>query len=101
MEMRLRSMHDYTGRLPLVEVNELSNWIGKNTSDAILNGAAVGMQMEIEGYMRYASEEYSDVITVMTGGNAPYFAEPFKTEIFVRPNLVLSGLNEILKVNAG
>ena len=40
-------------------------------------------------------------MTVMTGGDAEYFAERSKTEIFVRPNLVLHGLNEILKVNAG
>jgi type III pantothenate kinase len=101
LRMRLRSMHDQTGNLPLVEADKPKRVIGKSTREAMINGVALGIDFEIEGYQRSVSAQFGASVTVMTGGDAEYFAERSKTEIFVRPNLVLHGLNEILKVNAG
>jgi len=35
----------------------------------------------------------------LTGGAAQYFGEILESKIFVDPNLVLKGLNEILEYN--
>lgn len=99
LNMRLKAMHEYTARLPLVVRTDEMALFGKSTSGALQFGAQNGILLEIEGYLRRLETEYGEVRTVITGGDAAYFADRLKTEIFVRPNLVLVGLNEILRYN--
>ena len=99
VEMRLRAMNEFTGRLPHVSKGPVANLLGRSTGEALLNGAVQGVLLEIEGYINRLSERFSDLCVVFTGGDAAYLAESVKTEIFVRPNLVLFGLNEILQFN--
>jgi len=99
LDMRLEAMHDYTARLPLVRKGHMSGFMGKNTEEAVRNGAVQGILLEIEGYIRQLIGKKDTLETVLTGGDASYFAGLVKTKIFVRSNLVLTGLNEILKVN--
>lgn len=99
LDMRLKAMHDYTARLPLVERGDDARFMAKSTEEAVKNGAVQGMLLEIEGYIRRLMGQYAALETVITGGDARYFADLMKTKIFVRSNLVLIGLNEILKVN--
>ena len=99
LRMRLQSMSDYTARLPFVEQHHVENLIGATTEEALQNGAEKGVLLEIEGYKSRLEEEYGEVVTVITGGDAKYLAVKLKTKIFVRPDLVLMGLNEILRYN--
>jgi len=99
LDMRLEAMHHYTARLPLVRKGIESGFLGKTTEEALRNGAVQGILLEIEGYIRRLEGQYGTLETVLTGGDARYFADLMKTKIFVRSNLVLTGLNEILKVN--
>ena len=97
LDMRLRAMHEQTAKLPLVGRAHVEDVVGKTTQEALQNGAEKGVLFEIEGYKtRLEKEESAGIVTVMTGGDASYLSEKLKTEIFVRPNLVLIGLNEIL-----
>lgn len=96
--MRLQAMHQFTGRLPLVSPQERSASLwGKSTSEALANGAAAGMAREIEGYFHRLESAGEQTKVVVTGGDAPVLAELTKTKIFVEPNLVLTGLHEILR----
>ena len=99
LDMRLRAMHDYTSRLPLVERGVESGFMGLSTDEAVKNGGVQGILLEIEGYIRRLKEEFTILDIVITGGDGRFFADLLKTKIFVRSNLVLIGLNEILKVN--
>ncbi len=99
LDMRLKAMHEYTARLPLVIRPEENGLFGKSTSGALQFGAQNGILLEIEGYLRRLETDNGPICTVITGGDAVYFADRLKTEIFVRPNLVLVGLNEILRYN--
>lgn len=99
LDMRLKAMHDYTARLPMVSRGEASRFMGKSTEEAIKNGAVQGILLEIDGYIKRLGGQFASLETVITGGDASYFADLMKTKIFVRSNLVLIGLNEILKVN--
>ena len=99
LDMRLKSMHDYTARLPLAGRGDATRFMGRSTEEALKNGAVQGILLEIEGYIGRLMEQYATLETVLTGGDASYFADLMKTKIFVRSNLVLIGLNEILKVN--
>ena len=93
-------MHDYTARLPLVDLKEMNPVIGKNTTSALQNGVQWGVKLEAEGYLQQLEEEFGPLITIVTGGDAAFFGKILKREIFVNSHLVLIGLNKILNHNA-
>ncbi len=102
--MRLRAMHEFTARLPLVtisdnlEKNQLCP-IGTTTEMALRNGAQWGALMEMEGFLEGFMQRFSHLKTLLTGGDADFFVKYIKKEIFAEPNLVLIGLNTILNYN--
>lgn len=99
LRMRLRAMHTFTARLPEVEPAPLGSPIGRSTETALRNGALWGALQEFEGYIRYGRKEFGSLKIVLTGGDADFFANHLKRRIFVRPELVLIGLNKILEFN--
>jgi type III pantothenate kinase len=96
VRMRLRAMNAFTGKLPLVELREFHDLVGKNTEESILSGVIRGVTEEIKGLAGLYSEQYGEVITVITGGDQEFLHNNLKINIFAVPNLVLLGLNEIL-----
>lgn len=99
IEMRLKSLHAFTGRLPLVSVNEIKQFPGKNTVDAMLSGAVFGSLFEIQGYFEALKIKYPELSIFLTGGDIKYFVSKLKSPIFAEKNLVLTGLNRILEFN--
>lgn len=95
LSMRLRALHQFTGRLPLVDASVPSGLVGKNTSDAVNNGVVLGIIFEVERYIN--CNPGSRII--FTGGDALFFAKMLKSPIFVVCNLVLTGLSKIVQVN--
>ena len=99
MRMRLEAMHHFTAKLPLVEPFEYKGLIGENTASALLTGAQHGASSEIRGMIGSYVEKYGRIKVIITGGDAIFFAKRMKRKIFVSPNLVLIGLNNILNFN--
>ncbi|MEZ5055589.1 MAG: type III pantothenate kinase [Saprospiraceae bacterium] len=99
LTMRLRAMHEFTAALPLVEPGAVSDPIGKSTQEALKNGAVWGTFKEIEGYIDWGIEKFEDLSVVFTGGDTDFFVRNIKREIFADLDLVLTGLNKILKFN--
>ncbi|MCB9294938.1 MAG: type III pantothenate kinase [Lewinellaceae bacterium] len=97
--MRLRAMHEFTARLPLVAAGPLENWVGDSTETALRNGGQVGALLEAEGYIRYCRSRFGALRAIFTGGDADFFVKNLKSEIFVNHNLVLIGLDQILNYN--
>lgn len=102
MRMRARAMHEFTGMLPEVDLVYHDDFIGKNTSQALENGAVLGTIFEIDSFIACIKEKYkvSDINVILTGGDADFLANHVKSKIFVNKNIVLEGLHEILKHNA-
>jgi type III pantothenate kinase len=99
--MRLRAMHEFTARLPLVEQQpELPDELGNSTENALRNGGELGALLEVEGFIGRCKKKYRPLRVVLTGGDADFFAKNSKTKIFAHQNLVLIGLNQILQYNA-
>lgn len=96
--MRMRSMHQMTGRLPdITEDNFLEVHIpGKSTRECMHLGAKKGMVMEIDGFINHFKKEFDLSRVIVTGGNASSFESFIKPPIFVRPEIVLVGLHRIL-----
>ena len=99
IDMRLKAMHEYTSKLPLIEKANTHNILGKSTEEALRNGAVSGVIFELEALLLRLMEDQKQINIILTGGNALFLAENVKKEIFVLPNLVLQGLNEILLYN--
>ena len=97
LKMRFRAMHEYTGRLPLLDLMETEEVVGQSTEMAMQTGVQLGLMHEINGFFDTFSQYWRNIKLILTGGDAIFLAEKLKKEIFVNQNLVLEGLNQILK----
>ena len=96
IDLRLKAMHTFTARLPLIGRGPLEHWIGNSTEQAIRNGAQWGALWELTALIDHCLAQFGEVIVVLTGGDADFFVKNLKREIFANPDLVLIGLNKIL-----
>jgi type III pantothenate kinase len=104
MEMRFRSLHTFTAKLPLIqpELTGISmNYplIGYDTKTNILSGVLLGMLKEIDGIIDAYVEKFNNFNVLLTGGDAAYFARHLKNEIFADPDLIFKGLYAISEYN--
>ncbi|ANE51986.1 type III pantothenate kinase [Flavisolibacter tropicus] len=99
LEMRFRSMHEYTAKLPLVKGDWNVPLIGYDTVSNMQSGVILGMAKEIDGMIDAYKERFSNFNAVLTGGNLPFFESHLKNEIFADPDLIFKGLYAISKVN--
>lgn len=97
--MRLRALHTFTGRLPLLELPppaETVQLTGTSTASAMLSGVVNGALFEMQGFIAAYERHYPGLGVLLTGGDAPHFATRLQGRIFVVPELVLLGLYRIL-----
>ncbi len=99
LNMRLRAMHEWTERLPEVKAEGEVLLLGYDTPTSMRSGAIYGMASEIDGMVQAFAAQYPDFNAVLTGGDAPLLANKLKSEIFADPDLLMKGLNLILKHN--
>lgn len=99
MEMRLKSLKDYTAKLPLVKADWNFPLVGYDTKTNITSGVILGMAKEIDGIIDAYSERYSNFNVLLTGGDSPYFAQVLKNKIFADPHLIYKGLYAISEYN--
>ena len=101
LKMRLRTLHDYTAALPLVNLQEESLPVfGSSTQQAIASGVVNGIRYEINGYIQELINKCGDICVFLTGGNLSYFHNHLNMTTFAEKNLVMYGLNRILEYNA-
>jgi type III pantothenate kinase len=99
VNMRLRAMNNYTNKLPLLQAREEERLLGNDTSSAMMAGVMRGIEFEIEGYISELKKKNQNLSTFLTGGDVFFFEKTLKSSIFVVSNLLLMGLNEILRYN--
>ncbi len=99
MEMRLKSLKDYTAKLPLVKADWNFPLVGYDTKTNITSGVMLGMAKEIDGIIDAYSERYNNFNVLLTGGDSPYFAQVLKNKIFADPHLIYKGLYAISEYN--
>ncbi|MCO5232387.1 MAG: type III pantothenate kinase [Chitinophagales bacterium] len=100
IKMRLLALHNYTGKLPLVEKKWTDKLVGQSTIECIQTGTIAGTIKEIDGFIDDYRKKYSDLVVLLTGGDTDLFFYKLKNEIFANPNLVLIGLQKIAIYNA-
>jgi type III pantothenate kinase len=99
VNMRLRAMNNFTNKLPLLEAREEEKLLGDDTASAMMAGVLRGVEFEIEGYISQIKKKNPNLSVFLTGGDVFFFEKRLKSSIFVVSNLLLVGLNEILRYN--
>ena len=99
LHMRLKAMHEFTGKLPLVSLDGEKPLIGHSTETSIRSGAVHGTTEEVRGMISAYEKVYPGLKTVISGGDGTFLAEALKNGIFARPDLIAEGLHTILKFN--
>lgn len=100
MEMRFRSLHTLTAKLPLVKPDWNFPLVGYDTRTNILSGVILGMAKEIDGIIGAYEEKYGNFNVLLSGGDAGYFVRHLKKKIFVDPYLIYKGLYAISELNS-
>jgi len=97
--MRLRSMHTFTSKLPLVSLSNPENVIGDDTRNSILSGVVNGTAAEIKGMILTYRKKFPNLQVMLSGGDMGFLEKRLKIRIFAYPNLVITGLKYILEFN--
>ncbi len=100
INLRYKSLNDFTGNLPLINETSPIPIVGNSTNDSLHSGVINGIKSEIQGFISQYEALFDDLTFFMTGGDAKYFDFPLKNNIFVDENLTLKGLYLIHKLNA-
>jgi type III pantothenate kinase len=100
IQMRFETLHEKTKNLPLLKITENHpGFLGSDTDSSINSGIINGICYEIDGFIDDYKAKFNNVVVLLTGGDAVYLQNSIKNTIFAVPNLVLKGLNEIIKYN--
>jgi type III pantothenate kinase len=99
MEMRFKSLHTYTAKLPLIKADWNFPLIGYDTRTNILSGVLMGLAVEIDGVIDKYRDKFNNFNVLLTGGDTLYFAHLIKNKIFADPDLIFKGLYAISETN--
>lgn len=100
IRMKFKALHNFTGRLPLVQgIHENFPLIGQTTQESLESGVLGGTVAEVEGIISAYRQKSDKLVVILCGGDAGFFESTVKHPIFVIPELVLIGLQRILRHN--
>jgi len=99
LQMRLKALHNFTAKLPLVKLEENIALIGDSTKNSILSGVLNGVAAELDGIIDRYKADYKYLTIILTGGDSQILSKRVKNGIFANPNFLLEGLNYILEFN--
>jgi type III pantothenate kinase len=96
IDMRLKAMHTFTAKLPLVARETTIDLVGNDTISALRTGAQLGAALEMEGFIRQYKQTFGTIKVILTGGDAVFFQNTLKINVLLQPDLVLQGVNVIM-----
>ncbi|MBL7741735.1 MAG: type III pantothenate kinase [Chitinophagaceae bacterium] len=99
MEMRLKAMHQFTAKLPLVKADSNVPLMGYDTTTNLLTGAVLGLAKEMDGFIDAYKEKFGNFNVLLTGGDLVHLASHLKNKIFADPDLIFKGLYAISELN--
>lgn len=100
LAMRFKALNIFTGRLPLVEPDDIYTFPGRNTTDAIRAGIITGVTYEINEYIRTFEKKHIRNKIILTGGDGEFLRHKINHSFTYMPDIVIDGLNFILEYNA-
>lgn len=96
MQMRFKALNQQTAFLPLITPLVEPLLVGRNTEESIRSGVMNGIMAELNDIISQYMKMFPRLEIVLTGGDANFFLNQFKSRIFAAPHLTLIGLNHIV-----
>ena len=97
--MRYKALHQQTSNLPLLNKQDIWDFIGNSTETSIHSGVINGICNEIDGVIDQYRSRFTDLTVILTGGDAQFLSKRLKNTIFAHSNFLLEGLNYLLEYN--
>jgi type III pantothenate kinase len=94
LQMRYKALHDYTAKLPMLELETPNHYIGQSTSESIHSGVVNGLVYEMDGFIDEYKAKYPNFIIILTGGDTVFLAKRLKNTIFANSNFLIESLNQ-------
>ncbi len=94
LQLRYAALHNFTAKLPLLELKNPEHLIGNSTAESIHSGVVNGLVCEIDGFINQYKAQYSNFIIILTGGDTEFLAKRLKNTIFANSNFLLESLNQ-------
>ena len=100
INLSLRSLNEYTAKLPLIKISYQKNVIGKNTKSAINSGVFIGYSCLINGIIeKIIKQTKKKYLVVLTGGYSQIFKKNINYKSVINKNITLYGLAMTVKEN--
>ena len=99
IEMRYKSLKNYTAKLPKLKKSNNFKFPADSTTGSMHAGVIGGILNEISGFIKQLINKYKNVNIILTGGDAEFLSKTLKITIFANQNFILEGLNCILNLN--
>ena len=99
MEMRFKTLNQFTAKLPLINADSNIPLIGYDTKTNILSGVVLGIAKEMDGFIDAYKEKFGNFNVLLTGGDLVHLASHLKNKIFADPDLIFKGLYVISQIN--
>ena len=97
INLRFKSMNDYTAKLPLCKPgNDDLKIICSSTEECLQSGVMMAISLEIEGFINIYSNIYKNLNVFIIGGDNIFFENKLKNCIFADANFTFNGLRYIL-----
>jgi type III pantothenate kinase len=94
LQLRYKSLHDFTAKLPLLSLESPEAVVGRSTTESIHSGVVNGLVYEIDGFIDEYRAICSNFIIILTGGDTEFLAKRLKNTIFANSNFLLESLNQ-------
>ena len=100
INLSLRSLSEFTAKLPLIKISYQKNVIGKNTKSAINSGVFIGYSCLINGIIeKIIKQTKKKYLVVLTGGYSKIFKKKINYKTVINKNITLHGLAMTVKEN--
>lgn len=99
LEMRFKSMHQFTAMLPLVNADSNFPLVGYDTKTNLQSGVILGIAKEMDGIIDEYALRYGNFNVHLTGGDMRFFVPLIKNKIFANPQLIYKGLYALSETN--
>jgi type III pantothenate kinase len=97
--MRYKALHEQTSKLPLLETDDILDFIGNTTASCIHSGVVNGVCNEIDGVIEQYNARFINLTVILTGGDMQFLSKRLKNTIFAHSKFLLEGLNYLLEYN--
>lgn len=92
LQLRYKSLHSFTDKLPLLSPQFPSKPIGNSTAESIHVGVVMGVIAEIEHHIRLIESSVENFTIILTGGDTDFLAKRLKNTIFANSNFLIESL---------